>query len=112
MDERRIYPREELVAAMICEFNARSVSTHCVVKNVSLDGVLLECPIAEEVDEGLDVGDSISIMDILEGDRALFNGHEGEIAWVYKRFFGLHFPEMLMDSPEQLRSWLEERHLL
>lgn len=96
---------------MICEFSTDKMKTHCVVRNVSLDGALVECPMAEDAKVGLEVGDRVYLWDILDGDRALFDGDEGVIVWVYKRFVGLHFPRHLMQTPEQLREWLESRKL-
>ena len=111
MTEQRLYPREELVAAMICALETGAVSTFCIVKNVSLDGVLLECPLADEGDP-FDVGDTATFGDILTGPKALFDDKIGEIVWVYKRHIGLHFDHLIMESPEQLRDWLAERNLV
>lgn len=110
MDDRRTYPREELVGAMICALGNSSVATHCVVKNISLDGALVECPLAGE-QEVFDVGDSVQLTDVLESNNALFKNVTGEIVWVYKKTLGLHFHEILMESPNLLREWLEGRSL-
>lgn len=112
MEERRTYPRETLSAAMICEFNFKRVSTHCVVRNISLDGALVECPLAEGDTVELEVGDRVALWDILDGDRALFDGDEGYVVWIYKRFIGLSFPRLLKDTPESLRQWLESNNLV
>lgn len=111
MNDKRTYPRETLTAAMICECEAGGCLTHGLVKNISLDGVLLECPKAEEM-ELLDIGDKIVLRDILLGPKALLQGAVGEVVWLYKRMIGLHFRETLMESPEALRTWLEERNLV
>lgn len=110
-DERRKYPREELVAAMICEYDANGVSTYCVVRNVSLDGALIECPLGDNP-ELFEIGDAVTLRDVVQGPKALFDGQTGEIAWVYKRSIGLYFEEPLKPSQEELRTWLEDQQLL
>lgn len=111
-DERRRYPREDVVAAMICALDGLSVSTHCVVKNVSLDGALFQCPLAGQDESVFEIGEGVTVWDILDGDSSLMHGNEGEVAWIYKRFIGVHFPQFLMESPEALRTWLEDHHLV
>lgn len=109
--EKRAYPRETLTAAMICECEMGGCTSHGLVKNISLNGVLLECPLAEDM-ELLDIGDRIVLRDILLGPKGLLKGAVGEVVWIYKRMIGLHFKRTLMDSPEELRVWLETQHLV
>ena len=111
MGELRKYPREELTAAMICAFNAEGISTFCLVKNVSVDGALVECPLAEEL-ETFDMGDPVALRDILTGSKALFSGETGVVAWIYKRFIGIHFEPPLLGSSEELHEWLACQHLI
>lgn len=110
MDERRNYPREELYAAMICSLKSGNISTYCVVKNLSLDGAQLDCPLAGR-SKLFDTGDEIVLTDVLEGMDVLMDGVVGEVVWVYKRTLGIHFRELLKPTSEALRDWLEERHL-
>lgn len=112
MDERRTYPREELVAAMICTMIAKGLSTVCLVRNVSLDGALVEWPLADEMPDQLDIGDHVSLGDILSGPKALFRGDVGRVCWIYKRTIGLQFETLHKESAEELRSWLEEQGLV
>ncbi len=111
MGEKRAQPREELVAAMICTIELGSVSTHCLIRNVSVEGALLECPLAENYDN-LEIGDPAILGDILKGSKALFEDTTGEIAWLYKRFIGLHFDQPIMGSVDELREWLESQNLV
>lgn len=111
MDERRTYQREELAAAMICVFTGGALTTHCLVKNVSLDGALVECPLADEGELEMEIGDRVALWDILDGCKALFNGNEGEVVWIYKRFIGIHFTHLIKESPESLSAWLEKNKL-
>lgn len=96
---------------MICECKVGGTSTYCLVRNLSLDGVLLECPRAGE-DEFLEVGDRMTLTDILDNGNAVFRKTTGEVAWLYRRHVGLHFDSHLKDSVDTLRSWLEERNLV
>jgi len=112
MDEKRTYPHEELVAAMICSMIVKNLSTYCLVRSISLDGAVIEWPLAEELPDQLDVGDLVSLGDILSGPRALFRGDVGRVEWIYKRNIGLHFETLHKESAEDLRSWLEEQELV
>lgn len=111
MDERRKYPREELAAAMICAFEAQAVSTFCLVKNVSVEGALLECPAVDESDP-FEIGDAVRLRDIVPGSKALFDGTAGQVAWIYRRFIGLQFDEPIMDAPDALHQWLRAQELV
>lgn len=111
MDERRTYPREDLVRAMICVIDGGHTLTHCLVKNVSLDGALLECPLAG-IHELYDVGDRIELRDILQEGPVLFKKASGQVAWVYTRTLGVHFDTPVMASAGELRQWLEDQNLV
>lgn len=112
MSERRTYQREELSAAMICTLICNHISTHCLVRNVSLDGALVEWPLADELSDPVDVGDLVALGDILSGPKALFRGDVASVRWVYKRTLGLQFEILLRETPEELRAWLEEQGLV
>lgn len=112
MEEQRTYPREELVAAMICSMIAKRVSTYCIVRSVGLDSAEIEWPLADEMPDLLEVDDLVALGDILSGSRALFRGDVGKIRWVYKRTVGLKFETLLKESQEDLRNWLEEQELV
>jgi hypothetical protein len=111
MTEKRAHPRETLSAAMICSFDAGEISTFCVVRNVSLQGALVECPLAAK-EPVFETGDPVFLSDTLHGEDVLFGGHKAEIVWIYKQFIGLWFEEPLQPSVDRLRQWLVERGLV
>lgn len=112
MDERNPYPHEELKAAMICTMIVKDLSTHCLVRSISLDSAVIEWPLSDEVDHPIEVGDLVALGDILSGPKALFRGDVGKVAWIYKRTLGLQFETIHKESAQDLRDWLEEQNLV
>lgn len=110
MDDRRKYPREPVTAALVCVCKTEQGVANFLLRNISLDGMLLER--AESMDISfLQEGDALILCDVLLGPKSLFTGVTGTIVWLHGAFVGLHLDTLIMDTPEALRIWLETHRL-
>lgn len=111
IDDRRKYPREPLAAALVCVCRSEGGMANFLLRNISLDGMLLER--AEGMDISfLSTGDTLTLCDVLLGPKSLFTGVAGTIVWLHEPFVGLHLSSLLMDSPAALRAWLGAHRLI
>lgn len=110
--ELRRHPRFDLTAALICTLDrADSPQSVCVVRNLSIQGALLEFP-ANHWPGELEPGDGLALDDLAEGNGCLLRSQRGKVVWAYRRFLGVAFEEPLRASSEELGLWLMDHGLL
>lgn len=111
MDDQRRHPRINLVGTMLCELSlGGSEPVPCVVKNISVEGVLIECPAMET--SIFDVEQDAMINDISGNGDVLFRHAGGRLAWMYKHMFGIELKDPTAESTEALTDWLRENGLI
>ncbi|MCM0753647.1 PilZ domain-containing protein [Desulfovibrio aminophilus] len=112
MREKRRHTRLDLDGLLILALDMEErPRAHCLVRNLSLGGALLECPSAG-YPEDVEPGDAVHLDDEAPETQRLVGGVRGVVVWTYRRFIGVEFRDLLFSEEEILRRWLEDHHLL
>ncbi|MES9994510.1 PilZ domain-containing protein [Desulfovibrio aminophilus] len=112
MREKRRHSRLDLDGLLILALDLEDrPRVHCLVRNLSLSGTLLECP-SVGYPADVEPGDAVYLDDEAPETHRLLGGVRGVVVWTYRRFIGVEFREFLFPEEEILRRWLEEHSLL